>query len=316
MESVRLVLAIIAILRLSIFQVDFTAAFLNSPITHDVYLKQPEGFVKPGMEHLVFKLKKSIYGTMQGSHNWQETPAAGYKADGYITSRANPCIRYRRKGDDYAITSTYGDHICRGSSTAAGRDKAVADLGKQWEANEVTSQVLLGMTICQDPESKSITISQKAYFNRMLTHFGLDKVRRRTTPLPPNVKLHATLNPLPEQDQQFMQDKPYQAVVGSILWGQVCTCPDLAFAGSLLAWYQLNPGQEHWECMEWVAGYVLNTLDYALTYRSPTTADTPGTGLKPYAYVDSNHAGCQDTYCSTSGYVFFMAGAPVSWCSK
>lgn len=124
-----MVLAIIAVLKLSIFQVDFTAAFLNSPITHDVYMKQPEGFVKPGTEHLVCKLKKSIYGTMQGSHDWQATLAEGYKDDGYTTSRADPCIRFRRDGDEYTITSTYGDDVCGGSSTKEGRDKAVGDLG-------------------------------------------------------------------------------------------------------------------------------------------------------------------------------------------
>ncbi|GAW04347.1 retrotransposon Ty1-copia subclass [Lentinula edodes] len=316
MESVRIVLAITAALKLSIFQVDFTAAFLNSPITHDVYMKQPEGFIRPGTEHLVCKLKKSIYGTMQGSHDWQATLAAGYKEDGYTTSRADPCIRYKRVGGEYTITSTYGDDICGGSSTKAGRDRAVADLGRRWEANEVTLAVLLGMTIRQHPETKAITISQKTYFQRMLTHFELDKVRRRNTPLPPNVKLKESPNPLPEDERQFMADKQYRAVVGSILWGQVCTRPDLAFAGSLLARYQLNPSRTHWDCVEWVAGYILNTLDYCITYQAPTANPGPGTGLQPYAYVDSDHAGCQDTSRSTSGYVFFMANAPVSWSSK
>ncbi|GAW05279.1 Gag-Pol polyprotein [Lentinula edodes] len=317
MESVRIVLAIIATLRLSIFQVDFTAAFLNSPITHDVYMKQLEGFFKPGTEHLVRKLKKSIYGTMQGSHDWQETLATGYNADGYKTSRADPCICYKRTGGEYTITSTYGDDVCGGSTTKGGRDKAIADLGKRWEANEVNTEVLLGMTIRQHPTTKAVTISQKAYFQRMLAHFELEHIRRRSTPLPPNVKLHESPQPLPEEEQQFMAGKPYRSVVGAILWGQVCTRPDLAFAGSLLAWYQLNPGREHWECVEWVAGYIINTIDYAITYSAPTTTTPgPGGGLKPYAYVDSDHAGCQDTYQSTSGYVFFMAGAPVSWCSK
>ncbi|GAW08069.1 retrovirus-related pol polyprotein [Lentinula edodes] len=193
MESVRLVLAIIAVLRLTIFQVDFTAAFLNSPITHDVYMKQPDGFIQPGSEHLVCKLKKSIYGTMQGSHDWQETLAAGYNKDGYTTSRADPCIRYRRTGGEYTITSTYGDDVCGGSTTKTGRDNAVADLGKRWEANEVTTEVLLGMTITQDPRTKAITISQRTYFLRMLSNFGLHHVRRRNTPLPPNVKHYAAL---------------------------------------------------------------------------------------------------------------------------
>lgn len=193
----------------------------------------------------------------------------------------------------------------------------MADLGKRWEANEVTTEVLLGMTIRQDPNSKAITISQRAYFSRMLAHFRLENVRRRNTPLPPNVKLHESPDPLPDEELRFMQDKPYRAVIGSIMWGQVCTRPDLAFAASLLARYQLRPGREHWECVEWVAGYILNTLDYAITFRAPRTQPpVQGAGLKPYAYVDSDHAGCRDTYRSTSGYVFFMAGAPVSWCSK
>ncbi|GAW02791.1 retrovirus-related pol polyprotein [Lentinula edodes] len=65
MESVRIVLAIIACLGLSLFQVNFKSAFLNSPITHDVYMRQPEGFIQPGCENLVCKLQRSIYGTMQ-----------------------------------------------------------------------------------------------------------------------------------------------------------------------------------------------------------------------------------------------------------
>lgn len=63
-------------------------------------------------------------------------------------------------------------------------------------------------------------------------------------------------------------------------------------------------------------GYILNSLDYAITYQAPNAEDILGSSLKPYTYVDSDHVGCQDTYRSTSGYVFFMAGAPVSWCSK
>ncbi|GAW08691.1 Gag-Pol polyprotein [Lentinula edodes] len=317
MESVRLVLAIVATLKLSIFQVDFTAAFLNSPITHDVYMKQPKGFVKPGSEHLICKLKKSIYGTMQGSHDWQETLAAGYIADGYTASRADPCIRYQRVDNEYTITSTYGDDVCGGSSTETGRNKAVADLGRRWEVHEVKSEVLLGMTIQQDLETKSINLSQKTYFLRMLTTFNLKNVRHQYTPLPPGVKLSDSPSPLPDAGLLFMKDKPYCSIVGCIMWGQVCTRPDLAFAAGLLARYQLNPGRQHWECIEWVAGYILRTINYSITCRAPGTLNPPlGAGLKTYAYVDSDHAGCQDTYRSTLGYVFFMAGAPVSWSSK
>ncbi|GAW00310.1 retrovirus-related pol polyprotein [Lentinula edodes] len=70
MESVRIVLAIIAVLGLFMFQVDFKAAFLNSPINHDVYMKQPEGFVKEGEEHKVCVI------CMQFTHTLPARPGA------------------------------------------------------------------------------------------------------------------------------------------------------------------------------------------------------------------------------------------------
>ncbi|GAW07267.1 retrovirus-related pol polyprotein [Lentinula edodes] len=219
MESIRLVLAIVAVLQLSIFQVNFAAAFLNSPITHNVYMKQPEGFLKPGSEHLVCKLRKSIYGTMQGSHDWQETLATGYAQDGYTASRADPCIQYQRVGGEYTITSTYGDDVCGGSPMAGGRNKTVADLGGEQSQKRGSTS----MNITQNPESKAITISQKTYFKRMLANFGLEHVRCRNTPLPPNVRLTESLSLLPDEEAELMRDKPYGSIVGCILWGEVCT---------------------------------------------------------------------------------------------
>ena len=93
------------------------------------------------------------------------------------------------------------------------------------------------------------------------------------------------------------------------MWGQLATRPDLSFAVSLLSRFQSNPGIEHWKALLHVMGYVLNTIDYGLTYSQD--AD-----LTPLAFVDADYGGCRDTRRSTSGYVFTMAGGPVTWSSK
>ena len=41
---------------------DVKTAFLNDGLEEEVYMKQPEGFSSREGEHLVCKLKKSIYG--------------------------------------------------------------------------------------------------------------------------------------------------------------------------------------------------------------------------------------------------------------
>lgn len=255
-----MILAIIVILGLCMFQMDFRSAFLESPITHDVYIEQPDGFIEPGKEHLVCKLKKSIYGTKQGSHDWQETLAKGYTEDGYITSKADLCIRYKHVDGKYTITSTYGDGVCGGLTTKEGKMKAVSDLGKRWESSEVESKVLLGMVISQDPVTGAITILQRAYLERMLEQFAFQNVRIRCTPLPPSLQLSDSPVPLPEEERVFMKGKPYGASVGSVLWTQGCSCPDFSLAAGLLARFQQNPGKIHWEAVEWLAGYIKGLL--------------------------------------------------------
>jgi len=69
LESVRLVCAIAASRRLMLWQIDFVSAFLNNKSMFDIYMEQPRGFEEGG-DDLVWKLQKTLYGTMQGAHNW------------------------------------------------------------------------------------------------------------------------------------------------------------------------------------------------------------------------------------------------------
>ena len=47
---------------LKLHQMDVTTTFLNGELEEEVYMRQPEGFITEGQEHLVCKLKRSIYG--------------------------------------------------------------------------------------------------------------------------------------------------------------------------------------------------------------------------------------------------------------
>nr|KAJ0195993.1 hypothetical protein LSAT_V11C700359310 [Lactuca sativa] len=64
MSTIRLLLALAAIHNLVIHQMDVKTAFLNGDLDEEIYMKQPEGFVMPGNEHKVCKLKKSLYDDM------------------------------------------------------------------------------------------------------------------------------------------------------------------------------------------------------------------------------------------------------------
>ena len=61
-SSIRTLLTLANAQDLKIHQMDVTTAFLNGSLEHDIYMKQPEGFVESRYPDHVCKLKRSIYG--------------------------------------------------------------------------------------------------------------------------------------------------------------------------------------------------------------------------------------------------------------
>ena len=60
-------MALVAHYDLELHQMDVKTTFLNRNLEEDVYMAQPKDFSVEGKEHLLCKLKKSIYGVKQVS---------------------------------------------------------------------------------------------------------------------------------------------------------------------------------------------------------------------------------------------------------
>ena len=61
--------------------------------------------------------------------------------------------------------------------------------------------------------------------------------------------------PKNELEREQMRNIPYASVVGSLMYGQVCTRPDIAFVVGMLGRYQSNQGIEHWTTAKKVLRY-------------------------------------------------------------
>ena len=89
-ESIRSVIALASKSDLKMHQLDVTTAFLNGELKEEVYVKQPEGFVVESQEHLVCKLKRSLYGLKQSSRCWNQTLHTQLMEMGYKQTPMDP----------------------------------------------------------------------------------------------------------------------------------------------------------------------------------------------------------------------------------
>ena len=114
MESLRALLALSVQFGLQLHQVDVTTAFLNGELEEEVYMQQPKGFSREGEEHLVCKLKKSIYGLKQSPRCWNTALEKQLKEMGFIQSTSDPCIYVDAGGDTFFIGVYVGDIVLAG----------------------------------------------------------------------------------------------------------------------------------------------------------------------------------------------------------
>ena len=121
------------------------------------------------------------------------------------------------------------------------------------------------------------------------------------TPVQKGDKLSKSQCPQNDNDRVEMKKISYASVVGSLMYAQVCTHPDIAFHVNALGRYLSDPGLDHWKDVKKVFRYLQGTKDHVLTFEKSDQ-------LQVIGYSDSDFVGCPDDWKSTSGFIFMMAG--------
>ena len=63
-------LGVVAADNLELIQLDVKMTFLHDDLKEEIYMEQPKGFMASGQEHIVYRLRKSLYGLKQASQQW------------------------------------------------------------------------------------------------------------------------------------------------------------------------------------------------------------------------------------------------------
>ncbi|KAE8723957.1 Detected protein of unknown function [Hibiscus syriacus] len=124
-------------------------------------------------------------------------------------------------------------------------------------------------------------------------------------------KLKAQLNQefeMKDLERVYMAKVPYANAVGSLMYAMVCTRPDISQEVGVVSRYMHDPGEEHWQAVKWILRYLQQTVDVGLVFEQDEAL-----GQCVVGYADFDYAGDLDKRRSTTGYLFTIAKAPVSW---
>ncbi|GKE64711.1 hypothetical protein Tco_1518872 [Tanacetum coccineum] len=97
-------------------------------------------------------------------------------------------------------------------------------------------------------------------------------------------------------------------MVGSLMY-LTASRPDLVFVICMYARYQAQPTEKHLTAVKRVFRYLKGTINMGLWYPKDTSFNLT-------AFVDTDHAGYQNSRCSTSRSAQFLREKLVSWSSK
>ncbi|GJX90092.1 putative ribonuclease H-like domain-containing protein [Tanacetum coccineum] len=137
-----------------------------------------------------------------------------------------------------------------------------------------------------------IFINQAKYALETLKKYGMDLSDPVDTPMVDRLKLDEDLLGIPVDQTRF------RGMVGSLMY-LTASRPDLVFVVCMCARYQAKPTKKHLEAIKWVFRYLRGTIHMGLWYLKDND-------MALTAYVDVDHAGCQDTRRSTSGSAQFL----------
>ena len=104
---IRTFFSILAMHDLEFEQLDVKTAFLHGELEEKIYMDQPEGFIVPGKENFVCKLKKSLYGLKQPPRQWYKKFDSFMLSHGFKRSKYDRAVYTLRLLMDHLYTCYY-----------------------------------------------------------------------------------------------------------------------------------------------------------------------------------------------------------------
>lgn len=302
LETVRLLLALSAKKNWEVHHLDVKTAFLNGEIKEDVYVSQPEGFEKTGKEHLVYKLKKALYGLRQAPRAWYAKLNSCLENFGFLRCPYEPAVYTRMEQGEVLIIAVYVDDLLVTGSCIDVIEKFKREMNQKFQMSDMGKlSYYLGIEVEQ--RDNCIVLKQSGYARKILEKAGMLECNPTTYPMDPKVLITR------DEKGEEIDATMFRSLIGGLRY-LVHTRPDIAYCVGIVSRYMERPTKLHLEAVKRIMRYVKGTIHFGLVY----SEDSRNNVLNGYS--DSDLAGLLDDRRSTSGMVFYLNESVVTWVSQ
>ncbi|KAJ9560810.1 hypothetical protein OSB04_005970 [Centaurea solstitialis] len=301
METIRLILALAAYHGWEVHHLDVKSAFLHGELKEEVYVTQPEGFIKPGNENKVYRLTKALYGLKQAPRAWNMKLDQTLKSLDFKKCTLEQAVYTRISKDSMLLVGIYVDDLIVTGSSKEDLQKFKSQMEEKFEMSDLgLLAYYLGIEVTQT--GGGISIKQSGYANKILTKARMLDCNETKIPMDPGTKLIKT------EGGELVDATKYRSLIGCLRY-LLHTRPDLSYSVGLLSRFMQEPKEQHMKAIRQVLRYIKGTLNFGITYKKKG-------GCKLLGYSDSSYGINTEEGKGTTGIVFYFGNSPISWNSQ
>ena len=259
LDTIRLLLSVIAQNDWRVYQLNVKSTFLNGYLQEEIYVEQPEGFVKEGEEDKVYLLKKTLYGLKQAPRAWYSRIDKHLLNLGFAKSLFESTLYVKHNGVGSLIISLYVDDLLVTGNHTSLVEKFKLEMIEVFEMTNLGLMTFfLGMEIKQSEHE--VFIGHKKYAKEILKKFKLNECKEIRTPLNQKEKLN-------KDDGTSRIDQTYfRSMIGCLMY-LTATKPNILNVVSILSWFIHCASEMHLKVAKRVIRYVKGTYDFGINLR-------------------------------------------------
>ncbi|KAJ9560140.1 hypothetical protein OSB04_005300 [Centaurea solstitialis] len=302
LETIRILLALASSRGWKVHHLDVKSAFLNGNLEEEVYVTQPEGYVKANHPEQVYKLSKALYGLRQAPRAWNSRLDKCLKGLKFERCGLEHAVYTRKEGGNLLIVGVYVDDLVVTGNCDEDVKYFKEQMSREFEMSDLgLLSYYLGIEVSQHEDG--ISLKQTAYAKNVLLKAGMEDCNPSQFPMEHKEELTK------DEEGVLVDPTQYRSIIGGLRY-LTHTRPDISYAVGIVSRFMERPTLKHMQAVKRILRYVRGTVDYGLIYVQEHKGDAI------IGFSDSNHARDAEDRRSTGGMAFYLNENLITWGSK